>query len=677
MRAAKITKQITVKIIKSNCLLLIILLFQQLAQTQTFTNPLLPSGADPWCIYKNGYYYYTNTLGNRIDIWKTKNIASLPNAERKTVWKPPATGPYSKEIWAPEIHFLKGKWYIYFAADSGRNNDHRLWVLENVNPDPLQGEWKIKGKLTTPEDKWSIDGSVFEYRKSMYLIWSGWKGDVNGQQNIYIAKMKNPWTVENKRVMISSPTYTWERSGDIKRGNEIDHVYVNEGPEVLVHNKKLFLIYSASGCWTDNYSLGMLVESGKNLLNPASWKKHPEPVFTQSPLKKVFAPGHNCFFKSPDGKEDWILYHANSDSSQGCGRFRSPRAQKFTWLANGAPYFGEPVAEKTPVIIPSELATARETSGVKFADNPVLNKDFPDPTVIKASDGKYYAYATQGNANGSNNNIQVASSVDIYHWTPEADALPVKPAWASTTHDFWAPHVLYDNSISKYIMFFSAESDDTATGKCLAVAFADKPTGPFTDKGTPLICGKGFQNIDPMAFIDPKTGKKLLYWGSDFQPINVQELTDDWKAFKPGTIPQPVVWPGKEKNYSNLIEGAWVDIHDGKYFLYYSGDNCCGTKANYAVMVARSDNAFGPFERLGEANGSGSSAILEKDSTWLAPGHNSIFKDADGNSWIAYHAIWQDKDKAGPARGRDNYLKRVMCINPVVYKNEWPVVLKK
>src|SRR6195952_6177442 len=76
---------------------------------QTFTNPLLPSGADPWCIYKDGYYYYTNTLGNRIDIWKTKNIASLPNAERKTVWKPPATGGYSKEIWAPEIHFLKNK----------------------------------------------------------------------------------------------------------------------------------------------------------------------------------------------------------------------------------------------------------------------------------------------------------------------------------------------------------------------------------------------------------------------------------------------------------------------------------------------------------------------------------------------------------------------------------------
>jgi GH43 family beta-xylosidase len=339
---------------KSVLFLVFISLLQQLAVSQTFTNPLLPSGADPWCIYKDGYYYYTNTLGNRIDIWKTKNIASLPTAERKTVWTPPATGPYSKEIWAPEIHFLQGKWYIYFAADSGKNEGHRLWVLENASADPLNGEWKIKGKLGTPDDKWSIDGSVFEYRKVFYLVWSGWEGDTDGQQNIYIAKMKNPWSVEDKRVLVSSPTYPWERSGDIKRGNDLVHVYVNEGPEALVHNNQLFLVYSASGCWTDNYELGLLKATGKDLLDRASWKKSPEPVLSQSPKKKVFAPGHNCFFKSPDGKEDWILYHANSEPSQGCGRVRSPRAQQFTWKADGSPFFGEPVAEKVAINIPSE-----------------------------------------------------------------------------------------------------------------------------------------------------------------------------------------------------------------------------------------------------------------------------------------------------------------------------------
>jgi arabinan endo-1,5-alpha-L-arabinosidase len=226
-------------------------------------------------------------------------------------------------------------------------------------------------------------------------------------------------------------------------------------------------------------------------------------------------------------------------------------------------------------------------------------------------------------------------------------------------------------------MFYSAKSNDTSLDKCIGVAFANHPTGPFIDKGTPLIEGKGFANIDPMAMVDPETGKKIMYWGSGFEPIRVRELNDDWKSFKDGSTATPVIFPGKEKNYSILIEGAWVDYHEGKFYLYYSGDNCCGDKANYAVMIARADSALGPFERLGEVNGTGSSIILEKDSIWTAPGHNSIIKDDKGKTWIAYHAIWNNKEKAGKPRGKDHYIKRVMCIEPVEYKNGWPVVIKK
>src|SRR6188768_4043385 len=160
-------------------LVLVFLFFVQVASAQkTFTNPLLPSGPDPWSIYKDGYYYYMNSTGNNLTIRKTKNIAYLSSAEKKVVWTPPETGEYSKELWAPEIHFLQNKWYIYFAADSGNNNDHRMYVLENASADPLLGEWVMKGKLTTPEDKWAIDGSVMEHKGKLYLIWSGWKGDV-------------------------------------------------------------------------------------------------------------------------------------------------------------------------------------------------------------------------------------------------------------------------------------------------------------------------------------------------------------------------------------------------------------------------------------------------------------------------------------------------------------------
>ena len=313
---------------------------------KTFTNPLLSSGADPWCIYKNGFYYYTNTTGKNITLWKTKSIAELKTAEIKVVFTPPEKGAFSKELWAPEIHFLQGKWYIYFAADSGRNVNHRLWVLENSSVDPLQGKWIMKGKLTTPEDKWSIDGSLFEHRKKLYFIWSGWEGDANGQQNIYIAKMKNPWTIIGERAKLSSPDLAWETHGDLNNPNDIPHVNVNEGPEVLVHQNKLYLIYSASGCWTDFYALGMLSASANSdLMKTSSWIKHPEPIFKQSVENNVYAPGHNSFFKSPDGKEDYILYHANAKPGQGCGGFRSPRAQRFTWNKNGTPNFGIPVKE--------------------------------------------------------------------------------------------------------------------------------------------------------------------------------------------------------------------------------------------------------------------------------------------------------------------------------------------
>ncbi len=323
--------------------------------TAMFTNPLLPAGADPWSIYHDGYYYYTHTTGGNLTLWKTKSLADLKTAEHKVVWTPPATGPNSHDIWAPELHFLRGKWYLYYAADAGNNNSHRLWVLENNSPDPLQGTWVDRGKLADPTaDKWAIDGSVFENNGQLYLIWSGWEGDVNGRQNIYLAPMQNPWTLAGPRVLVSTPTYAWERNGDLNNPNDPPHVDVNEGPEVLRHGHKLFLVYSASGCWTDFYALGMLTATASSdLRNPAVWTKTATPVFQQSPANRVYAPGHNSFFTSPDGQQNWLLYHANDAPGQGCGRFRSPRMQPFAWNADGTPNFGQPVPSGQALALPA------------------------------------------------------------------------------------------------------------------------------------------------------------------------------------------------------------------------------------------------------------------------------------------------------------------------------------
>jgi GH43 family beta-xylosidase len=310
----------------------------------TFTNPLLPSGADPWVIYKDGYFYYTHTGGDRIDLWKTKNLSELKNVVPKTVWTPPPTGPNSKAIWAPELHFLEGKWYLYYTATDVHNNSDAsryVFVLENTSPDPLIGPWTDKGKLNTHHS--GLDGSVFEHQGYRYFVYSAYVG---AQSVLVICRMKNPWTLTDQQVEIAKPTNVWEKFG----GREI-----LEGPQFLTKNKgKVFIIYSASACWADEYALGMLTaKASSDLLKPSSWIKSDLPVFKQSAKNSVYAPGHNSFFTSPDGKEDWILYHANAGPGQGCDHRRSPRMQPFHWKRDGTPEFGVPLKTDSLRRVPS------------------------------------------------------------------------------------------------------------------------------------------------------------------------------------------------------------------------------------------------------------------------------------------------------------------------------------
>lgn len=322
-------------------------------------------------------------------------------------------------------------------------------------------------------------------------------------------------------------------------------------------------------------------------------------------------------------------------------------------------------------------ATPAAPPGVTYA-NPVLDENFPDPSVLRAPDGFYYAYATQGEADGRTHNIQAARSRDLVRWERLPDALPVKPAWASRTQDFWAPDIsLHDG---RYYLYFSAKPDaaltDSTRGLCLAVATADRPEGPFVDSGRPLLCGDGFVNIDPFAFDDPASGRRLLYWGSGFGPIKVQELAPDRLSFAPGSHPTDlvaVIQSDDPANYQRLVEGAWVTRHDGWYYLFYSGDNCCGDKAHYAIMVARSRRATGPFETRATTTGSANSVILEAGGQWLAPGHNSVIQDAAGAHWLLYHAVDTRRPRAKP--GDDINSRRVMLLDRLIWHDGWPTVI--
>lgn len=310
----------------------------------TFTNPLMPSGADPWVIQKNETYYYTFTQGSKLVILETKNMSSLASARRHEVWTPPSGQSYSQNLWAPELHEIDGKWYFYFAADDGTNANHRMYVLENSSPTPVEGNWVIKGKISDPSNQWAIDGTVLRHNGQMYMIWSG--GNAGAPpQNIYIAKMSNPWTISSEKVLIASPTYDWE-----KKGNPI-----NEGPQVLINPQgRVFVVYSGSGYWVDGYCLGLLtLKANGDPMNSADWTKKDQPVFSMRAESGAYGPGHNGFFKSPDGKEDWIIYHARTRPGGGDDNGRNPRIQRFTWNADGAPNFGTPVNIAIPQNRPS------------------------------------------------------------------------------------------------------------------------------------------------------------------------------------------------------------------------------------------------------------------------------------------------------------------------------------
>ncbi len=284
--------------------------------------------------------------------------------------------------------------------------------------------------------------------------------------------------------------------------------------------------------------------------------------------------------------------------------------------------------------------------------NPVLDPDFPDPTVIRSSDGFFYAYATQTFINNASLNIQVARSADLENWERLGDALPVKPVWANQTQNFWAPHVSQVGGT--YYMYYSADPN-ARSGLCLAVATATNPAGPFTDKGTPLKCGGGFVNIDPMAYDDPQTGKKLLYWGSGFEPIKVQELAENRLDFAANSQPINLIFPANSNDpnvYRDLVEGAWVTFRNGYYYMFFSGDDCC-TTAHYAIMVARSRNAAGPFEVLPENNG----VIVKGNDKWLGPGHNSVIRDDKSRDWLVYHAYHPNDRNRG----------RVMIMDLLIY----------
>ena len=272
--------------------------------------PIILQRADPW-VYKHtdGYYYFSASVPeyDRIEIRRSKSINGLAEAPAITIWRKHDEGMLSANIWAPEIHYIDGKWYIYFAAARTTETneglfDHRIFVLENENENPLEGKWIEKGQLKTNWESFALDATTFEHNGVRYLVWAQKDPNIYGNSNLYIAKMKNPWTIEGEQIMIAEPEYDWEKIGFL----------VNEGPAVLNRNGKIFISYSASA--TDyNYCMGVLIaDENSDLLNKDSWYKSVTPVLKTNEEEEIFGPGPSCFTVSEDGKTDMLVYHARN-----------------------------------------------------------------------------------------------------------------------------------------------------------------------------------------------------------------------------------------------------------------------------------------------------------------------------------------------------------------------------
>lgn len=314
-----------------------------------FSNPVV-EGADPWIIKQDETYFYIESRGGAIYVSRTDDLTDLEKNEQK-VWTQPTAGWNRSNLWAPELHYVNDKWYIYYTAgytDGSPFLKQRSGVLEAKTDDP-QGEYEEKGMLYTGDNiedqsnnKWAIDATPLQHNGQLYAVWSGWEENEDTDrtpQHLYIAEMENPWTISSNRVQISSPDEEWEKSTELA---------INEGPEVLKNNGQTFIIYSASESWLPAYKLGQLQLVGSDPMKPASWEKS-GPVLQGT--EEVHGVGHASFTTSPDDTEHWIAYHTKVSTEPGWERVI--HLQPFEWNEDGSPEFGTPVPSGKTITMPS------------------------------------------------------------------------------------------------------------------------------------------------------------------------------------------------------------------------------------------------------------------------------------------------------------------------------------
>ena len=290
-----------------------------------YPNPFIPQRADPYIVKgPDGFYYFTASYPaylsadsgyDRIILRKSETVMSLKDAEEKTIWVAHKEGNMAKHIWAPELHFIGGKWYIFFAAgDSNNVWNIRPYVLQCKGADPFNDPWEEKGKMQSAKGyetsftNFSLDMTYFENQGKHYVIWA----EIIEASSLFIAKINpsEPWKLISKPILLTKPQYDWEKV----------RFAVNEGPSVLKTDNKVFVFFSASGTG-EEYCMGMLyADKNTDLMNISSWTKLPYPVLETQDLVDEAGPGHNSFVVD-ENNNLLLVYHARplSHLEKNCG----------------------------------------------------------------------------------------------------------------------------------------------------------------------------------------------------------------------------------------------------------------------------------------------------------------------------------------------------------------------
>ncbi len=293
-----------------------------------YANPFITERADPYVVRGgDGSYYFTASYpayGNvnkgydRIILRQSNTVAGLAKAQEKTIWQAHGSGIMAKHIWAPEMHYIGGKWYIFFAAGSSSD----IWAIRpyvlRCDGDPMTGTWTECGQMqassgdTDSFRSFSLDMTYFENNGKHYLIWAEIKGD----SSLFMAQINpdEPWKLISKPILLTKPEYSWELVNN----------RVNEGAAVLKSNGKVYVFFSASGTGSE-YCVGrMWADENADLMNTASWHKEKNPVLSSADLNGESGPGHNSFVVDENGNL-LIVYHArpSSHDSKTCGTYSS------------------------------------------------------------------------------------------------------------------------------------------------------------------------------------------------------------------------------------------------------------------------------------------------------------------------------------------------------------------